>query len=50
MAYLTVPMYQLLLSNFFSYKGILAFFIAMSLVAVFLAHHFYSKMHYEPYA
>lgn len=49
MAYLTVPLYQLLLSNFMPYQGILLFFVGMTLLAVLLAHHFRSKVHYEPY-
>jgi len=49
MAYLTVPIYQLLLSNFLSYQGILVFFVALTILAVFLAHYFYNKIHYEPY-
>ena len=49
MAYLTVPLFQIVLSNFFSYQGILLLFIGFTMAAVYLAHYFYSQMHYEPF-
>ena len=49
MAYMTVPLFQMLLSHFFSYRGILVVFIGFTIGAVYLSFHFYSKMHYVPY-
>lgn len=49
MAYVTVPLFQIALSSFFTYKVILGLFIMCSGGAVMLAHHFYTKVQYVPF-
>jgi MFS family permease len=48
MAYLTVPLFQMLLSHFVSYQGILLFFIVFTILALYLSYYFYKKVHYIP--
>ena len=49
MAYMTVPLYQIIFSHFLNYRGILVVFIVFTIAAVYLSHHFNSKMPYTPF-
>lgn len=45
-AYITVPLFQLLLSSFVEYRFILVLFLTFTGVALGLALYFYSKIDY----
>ena len=49
MAYMTVPLFQMVLSHFLSYRGILVVFIILTSIAIFLAYHFRYNIHYTPF-
>ena len=49
LAYVTVPLTQIILSSHLSYQVILIFFILCTTFATFLAYFFYSKVEYQPY-
>ena len=49
MAYMTVPLFQMVLSHFLSYRGILVVFIIMTTIAVFLTYHFRYNINYTPF-
>ena len=49
LAYVTVPLTQIIFSSHLSYQVILFFFILCTSFATFLAYFFYSKVEYQPY-
>lgn len=50
LAHLTVPLFQMFLSHFLDYKQILIVFIGFTLIAVYVAYHFNSKIKYTPFS
>jgi len=44
LAYVTVPLFQIILSSMFPYQAILTLFVGTSFIAVALAYHFYAKI------
>lgn len=49
LAHLTVPLFQMAFGQFLSYKQILAIFVGFTLVDVYVAHYFNTKVAYEPF-
>lgn len=49
LAYLTVPLFQMVLNHFMDYKGILVFLVGFTVVALGLAYHFEKNVQYVPF-
>lgn len=49
LAYLTVPLFQMTLNGFMTYTQILCIFILLTVIAVYLAYYFYTKVNYIPF-
>lgn len=50
LAHLTVPVFQMALSKFLSYKALLFIFICFTIVAVYIAYYFNRYINYTPYS
>jgi membrane protein implicated in regulation of membrane protease activity len=46
LAYIAVPLFQIVLSSTFGYKAILGVFLALSFVSLYLGVYFYRKIQY----
>jgi len=49
MAYITVPVFQIMMPDYSAYKALLGMFICLSLVAFGLSVYFYRSIVYENY-
>lgn len=50
MAYITVPVFQIIMPDYSAYKTLLGMFVCLSLVAFFLAIYFYGRVEYTKYS